>query len=46
MDKLVARLDLSLRVYRSDNSSAWQEARHGRLWGVGPGRHRALQPHQ
>ncbi|WP_295455161.1 phosphoadenylyl-sulfate reductase [uncultured Thiodictyon sp.] len=32
IDELVARLDLDLRVYRSDISPAWLEARHGRLW--------------
>jgi phosphoadenosine phosphosulfate reductase len=35
IDDLVARLDLNLRVYRSDSTPAWQEARHGRLWESG-----------
>ena len=32
VDELVARLDLDLRVFRSELSPAWQEARYGRLW--------------
>ncbi len=32
IDHLTERLDLNLKVYRADISSAWQEARHGRLW--------------
>lgn len=32
VDELTERLDLNLHVYRSDISSAWLEARHGRLW--------------
>jgi phosphoadenosine phosphosulfate reductase len=35
IDTLVDRLDLDLRVYRSDLSPAWLEARHGRLWEQG-----------
>lgn len=35
IDDLTTRLDLNLRVYRSDSSPAWQEARHGRLWESG-----------
>lgn len=32
VDALADRLDLDLRVYRPDISSAWLETRHGRLW--------------
>lgn len=32
IDELTDRLDLNLRVYRAEVSSAWQEARHGRRW--------------
>ena len=35
IDTLVARLDLDLRVYRAEQSAAWLEARHGRLWEQG-----------
>ncbi|HEU5467798.1 MAG TPA: phosphoadenylyl-sulfate reductase [Steroidobacteraceae bacterium] len=35
IDELAERLDLNLKVYRSARSSAWQEARHGRLWEQG-----------
>lgn len=35
VDHLVERLKLNLRVYRPSRSSAWQEARHGRLWEQG-----------
>ncbi len=35
IDDLVHRLDLDLRVYRTDLSPAWLEARHGRLWEKG-----------
>lgn len=31
-DRLTERLNLNLKVYRSDISPAWQEARHGKLW--------------
>jgi len=34
-DALAARLRLNLRVYRSPESPAWIEARHGRLWEQG-----------
>lgn len=34
-DELTERLRLNLKVYRSDTSSAWLEARHGRLWEQG-----------
>ena len=32
IDELTERLDLNLKVYRSELSSAWQEARFGRRW--------------
>ncbi len=32
IDEMQQRLDLNLKVYRSDTSSAWQEARYGRRW--------------
>jgi len=32
VDKLTERLKLNLKVYRSDLSPAWQEARHGERW--------------
>jgi phosphoadenosine phosphosulfate reductase len=35
VDRLVERLDLNLKVYRSALSPAWQEARHGRRWEQG-----------
>jgi phosphoadenosine phosphosulfate reductase len=35
VDALTERLHLNLKVYRSELSSAWQEARHGRLWEQG-----------
>lgn len=35
IDQLQQRLKLDLRVYRSQLSPAWQEARHGRLWELG-----------
>jgi len=34
-DELTARLKLNLKVYRPVDSSAWLEARHGRLWEKG-----------
>lgn len=34
-DDLTRRLDLNLQVYRPAESSAWMEARHGRLWEAG-----------
>ena len=34
-DELTERLGLNLKVYRPALSSAWQEARHGRLWETG-----------
>lgn len=35
IDLLVERLDLNLKVYRSAQSAAWLEARHGKLWEQG-----------
>lgn len=35
IDELTDRLSLNLKVYRPVLSSAWQEARHGRLWEEG-----------
>ncbi|MEM7419627.1 MAG: phosphoadenylyl-sulfate reductase [Pseudomonadota bacterium] len=35
IDELVQKLNLNLHVYRADMSSAWQEARFGRLWEKG-----------
>jgi phosphoadenosine phosphosulfate reductase len=32
IDEMSDRLKLSLRIYRSDRSSAWQEVRYGRRW--------------
>lgn len=35
IDELTERLDLNLKVYRSNLSPAWQEARFGKLWEQG-----------
>lgn len=35
IDELTARLDLNLKVVRSDASPAWQESRFGKLWDQG-----------
>jgi phosphoadenosine phosphosulfate reductase len=35
IDSLTEQLNLNLKVYRSPESPAWQEARHGRLWEQG-----------
>jgi phosphoadenosine phosphosulfate reductase len=35
IDELTERLRLNLRVYHPDISSAWQEARYGKLWEQG-----------
>jgi phosphoadenosine phosphosulfate reductase len=32
IDTLVERLHLNIKVYRAEQSGAWLEARHGRLW--------------
>lgn len=37
IDELTDRLNLNLRIYRSEVSPAWQEARHGRRWEAGAG---------
>ena len=35
IDELTERLDLNLKVFRSDASPAWQESRFGKLWDQG-----------
>jgi phosphoadenosine phosphosulfate reductase len=35
IDELTARLNLNLRVFRSELSPAWQESRFGKLWDQG-----------
>jgi phosphoadenosine phosphosulfate reductase len=35
VDELTDRLHLNLKIYRSDLSPAWQEARYGKLWEQG-----------
>ncbi|WP_432454596.1 MULTISPECIES: phosphoadenylyl-sulfate reductase [unclassified Agarivorans] len=35
IDELTARLNLNLKVYRAQQSNAWQEARFGKLWEQG-----------
>lgn len=35
IDELTDRLNLNLKVYRSETSAAWQEARYGRRWEQG-----------
>lgn len=35
VDELASRLRLNLHVYRAPESSAWQEARYGKLWEQG-----------
>jgi phosphoadenosine phosphosulfate reductase len=35
IDELTQRLDLNLKVFRSDASPAWQESRFGKLWDQG-----------
>lgn len=35
IDELTERLNLNLKVYRSELNSAWQEARFGKLWEQG-----------
>jgi phosphoadenosine phosphosulfate reductase len=35
IDELTRRLDLNLKTYRSAQSAAWLEARHGKLWEKG-----------
>jgi len=35
IDELTDKLNLNLKIYRSLQSTAWQEARHGKLWEQG-----------
>jgi len=35
VDRMTERLDLNLKVFRSDASPAWQESRFGKLWEQG-----------
>lgn len=35
IDELTERLSLNLKVYRAAQSSAWQEAKYGKLWEAG-----------
>ena len=35
IDELTGRLNLNLKVFRSDASAAWQESRFGKLWDQG-----------
>src|ERR1700761_3974339 len=35
IDELTGKLDLNLKIYRSDSSPAWQESRFGKLWDQG-----------
>jgi len=35
IDELTVKLQLNLKVYRSDSSPAWQETRFGKLWNQG-----------
>lgn len=35
IDELTDKLNLNLKIYRSEISAAWQEARHGRRWDYG-----------
>ncbi len=35
IDELTAKLDLNLKIYRTDVSPAWQESRFGELWSQG-----------
>lgn len=35
IDELVERLSLDLKIYRSEQTAAWQEARYGQLWQQG-----------
>jgi phosphoadenosine phosphosulfate reductase len=35
IDQLTEKLDLNLKIYRSDASPAWQESRFGKLWSQG-----------
>lgn len=35
IDELTEKLNLNLKIYRAEHSSAWQEARYGKLWEQG-----------
>jgi phosphoadenosine phosphosulfate reductase len=35
IDELTGRLQLNLKIYRPDESAAWQESRYGKLWDRG-----------
>jgi phosphoadenosine phosphosulfate reductase len=35
IDELTEKLNLNLKTYRAQQSSAWQEARYGKLWELG-----------
>lgn len=35
IDRLTEKLDLNLKVFRAEQSAAWQEARYGKLWEQG-----------
>src|SRR5580698_6348170 len=35
IDQLTEKLDLNLKIFRSDSSPAWQESRFGKLWDQG-----------
>ena len=35
IDELTEKLNLNLKIYRAKHSSAWQEARYGKLWEQG-----------
>jgi phosphoadenosine phosphosulfate reductase len=35
IDQLTERLDLNLKIFRSDSSPAWQESKFGKLWDQG-----------
>jgi len=35
IDRLTEQLNLNLKIYRAEHSSAWQEARYGKLWEQG-----------
>lgn len=35
IDELTEKLDLNLKIFRAEQSAAWQEARYGKLWEQG-----------
>ena len=45
-DRLSERLNLNLKIFRSEFSPAWQEARFGQTVGTGTEGNRSLQPGQ